>query len=192
MTVHTSSQAAVTEGLNTAHPSTVTDDSAYWHLEETTGNRVSKASTLSASNTTASNNLFQLTGTVEITRLFAEVTTVTTLVNCTALSFDLYDSTAAVPVTDAAPGATLSGLAVGTFMVKDAAAATVLAVADNAAGIVTEGSTNKVFDQFFITQKTGANTYMRLTYTTTDAPINAVITVYADYIAMGSGTLVAV
>lgn len=186
------SKVAVVQGMNTAMPTPTTADSPNWHLEQTTGNETSKASTLSANNTTASNNLFQVTGTVEITRLYAVVTDATTLANCTALSFDLYDSTAAVPVTDAAPGATLSGMAVGTFMVKDATVGTVLKVSDNVAGVVTEGSSTKIFDQFFITQKTGANTYLRLTYTTTDAPINAEITVYADYIPVGSGTLVAV
>jgi len=192
MTVHTSGQAAVTQGLNTTHPSAVTSDSAYWHLEQTVGNLVTKVSTLSASNTTASNNLFQVTGTVEITRLYAELTTATTFTNCTNVHFDLYDSAAAVDITKSGPGATLSALAVGTFMVKNAINTTALAIADNVAGVVTEGSVTKIFDQFFITQKTGANTYMRLTYTTTDAPIDAVITIYADYIPIGAGTLVAV
>lgn len=188
----TGSTGAMVEALNTAAPSPITNESVYWHMEETSGSQVSKASTLSANNTTASNNLFQLTGTVEVVRLYAVVTDTSTLANCTNVHFDLWDSTAAVDITKSGPGSVLSGLAVGTFMVKDAVKTTAVAVADNVAGAITEGSTSKIFEEFFITQKTGANTYMRLTYATTDAPINAQITVYCDYIAVGSGTLTAV
>ncbi len=183
---------SVIQALNTEAPATITPESVYWHLEETTGSQVSKVVTLSVSGGTQSLNCFQLTGTVEVLRLYAEITSAATLVNCTNVFFELYDSAASVDITKSVAGAVLSGLAVGTFLVKDAAAGVVLAVADNADGAVTEGSSTKIFDQFFVTQKIGENTYVRLTYTSTDAPIAATIKVYCDYIRMGSGTLVVV
>jgi len=186
------SKAVVITALNTAAPTTKTLEGVYWHLEQTIGSLATKTITLSANNDTASENVFQITGNVDVVRLYAEVVDVTTLANCTNIHFDLYDSTAAVDITKSGPGSVLSGLAVGTFLVKDAIKTTAVAIADNATGVVSEASGNKPFTGFFVTQKTGANTYLRLTYTTTDAPINAQITVYCDYIALGSATLVAV
>lgn len=179
-------------GLNTAAPASKTVESVYDHLELAIGSLVNKTITLNVNNNTQSLNCFQLTGTVEVLRLYGEITTTGTFTNCTNVFFELYDSTAFRDITKSGAGAVLSGMAVGTFIVKNAAKGTALVVANNATGIVTEGSTAKIFEQFFLTQKISANTYIRFTYTSSDAPIAATITVYCDYIAFGSGTLVVV
>jgi hypothetical protein len=156
------------------------------------GLQLSKAATLSANNTTASVNCFQLTGSVKVLKIYAILTAKTTLANCTAASFDLYDSTAVVQITQAE--GVLSGLAVGTMVAKYDDNAVTWAINDNAAGKIMEHATNpELFHMFVATQKTAANTYIRFTYTTTDAPANAVLTVYVEYIPLGtSSTLVAV
>lgn len=188
----TGSIGAMVAALDTAAPSTKTPNSVFDHLEQSIGTPASKVITLSVNNNTQSLNCFQITGTVEVIRLYAEITTVTTLANCTNAFFELYDSTASVDITKSAAGAALSGMAVGTFMVKDAAVGTALAVANNVVGAVTEGSTTKIYNEFFATQKTAADTYIRFTYTSTDAPVAATITVHVEFIAVGDGTLVAV
>jgi hypothetical protein len=187
----TASTGPARQAFNTAHPSSQTINSPYWHLEEVAGSQVSKVITLNVNNGTQSLNVFQVTGTVEIVKLYAELTTAGTFTNCTDAFFELYDSTASVDITNSGPGVTMSGFTAGSFMVKNAVAGTALAASNNNVGAITEGSTVKIFDEFFITQKSGANTYVRFTYTSTDTPVDATITVYADYIAIGSGTLVA-
>ena len=171
---------------------TVNATSIMGYVKRIHGTILSKQITLSANNTTASVNIFQLTGTVKIRRLYAFITEKTTLANLTVGSFDLYDSTAVVQLTKA--DGVLSGCAVGTFIVKSEKNDMTWAKADNVAGAIVEPTYegSELFSYFTITQKTGANTYVRFTYTTTDAPINAKITVYAEYIPLGGGTLEAV
>jgi hypothetical protein len=90
-------------------------------------------------------------------------------------------------------------MGVGTLIAKNAAATVTMAIANNAAGALTEGaSLSKAFAPFFITQKTGANTYVRMTYTTTDSPIAGSMLIHARFrpeehtLAGAQGTLVAV
>lgn len=188
----TSSQAATQEALNNAIPSAPTVNSINSITRRAGGLLASKVITLSANNTTASVNIFQLTGSVKIKKLFGIITTKTTLANLTVGSFDLYDSTAVVQLTKA-DGA-LSGCAVGTMVAKIASNATTWGKNDNAAGAVMEtAGVPDVFAMCVVTQKTGANTYVRFTYTTTDAPIAATMTVYAEYVPMdANSSLVAV
>lgn len=160
--------------------STPETNSVHDYLERGTGKVLSNSITLNANNTSANVNVFQLTGSVEIMRIYGALTDTTTLTNCTGAYFDLYDSTAAVAITK--NDGVLSGMAVGTFFLKNANTATTMAVADNSAGAVTEPATlGKAFYPFIVTQKTGANTYIRFNYTTTDAPANATATIYVEY-----------
>lgn len=180
--------------LNTFNQALLTgeeDSSVHDYLLRTVGDSVSKVITLDANNTAASVNIFQLTGTCEVFRLFGVVTTATTMTNCTGVHFELYDSDAAVDLTR--NDGVLSGLPVGTWFAKNAAAASTMAVNSAAAGALTEAATNKFFDQFVVTQKTGADTFIRLTYATTDEPIAATLTICAEYQAVcASSTLTAV
>ena len=169
-----------------------TQNSVHDFLERTAGKQISTVITLSANNATASVNIFQITGSVYVTRLFAILTTKTTLVNCTAASFDLFPTAGAAVQISAATGV-LSGIAVGSVITKTGLAADVFNVADSVGAVVTEQgwAGSDVFNGFLVTQKVGVNTYIRFTYSTTDAPINAQLTVYAEYRGIGGGELVA-
>ena len=193
MTVKLIPKSCFTAAMNLAVPETnVENDSIHEYIHRVVGDRATKVITLDANNTTASVNIFQITGTIQIYRLYAEVTNTSTLTNCTAASFDLWDSTSAVQIS-AATGV-LSGVAVGTYIIKDGLAANAFAVNDATAGSITEQTYegSDVFSRFIVTQKTGANTYIRFTYTTTDAPIDAALTVYIEFHPLDGGTLVAV
>ena len=184
--------STVTQALNTAEPSSLTTEGVYEHLDRVVGHKTSKTITLSASNTTASENIFQITETVQVFRLYAEITDASTLANLTAASFDLWDSTAAVQLT--AAGGVLSGMGTGTYIFKSGLAANNFDVNNNVAGAVTEQTYegSDIYSRVLLTQKTGADTYIRFTYTTTDTPINAQLKVYVEYHAVDDGTLVAV
>jgi hypothetical protein len=178
--------------LDTAFdPTTVTENSVNDYVHRGRGHIVSKEITLSVNNGTQSLNVFQLTGTCEVMRLYAFVTDATTFTNCTAAFFELDDGAAQVAITK--NDGVLSGMAVGTYMAKNALNTVTMAIANNATGVVTEQAADKrAFQTFIITQKTGQNTYVRFTYTSTDTPVDAKITVYAEYQNAAGGTLVAV
>lgn len=133
-----------------------------------------KSQTLTGNNTTANTPLFRITGTVEVRALYAVVTTIIGA-NHTGGLYRLNDQTAQVAIT--ASGATLSGLAVGTTIVKKGVAATALALLDNAAGRVSEPTTleTQYFSPFVVMKKTGANTDIEYQYATTDAPTSGVL-----------------
>ena len=172
----------------------IQDDSIHDYFHSSVGEGVTKTITLSGTGAT-SLNIFPLTGTVEVVSIHGFITAAATLTNLTGGHLELWDSTAAVDLTK--NDGALSGMGVGTLLVKNALAASTIGIADNVAGALTEGaSLSKAFAPFFITQKTGANTYIRWTYTTTDSPIAGTIFWHVKYRpenhGVVTGTLVAV
>lgn len=133
-----------------------------------------KSQTLSGNNTTVNTPLFRITGTIEVRALYAVVTTVIGA-NHTGGLYRLNDQSAQVAIT--ATGATLSGLAAGTMVLKKGLVASALTLLDNAAGRVTEPTTlqTHIFTPFVATQKTGANTDIEYQYATTDTPTSGVL-----------------
>lgn len=148
------------------------------------------AITLNVNNTTGSITMFTLTGTVELLKLWGEVTTVISAAH-TAGFVELYDQTASPDVT-LATGITLSGLLAGTMVTRFGLAGAALTLKNNAAGTVQDPTTlqTSVFTPIILQKKTAATTILRYTYTTTDAPSSGVITWHAIWIPLsGDGYL---
>lgn len=133
-------------------------------------------------------NIFQLTGSVLIRKIYGMIDTKTTLANMTAAHFALYDSSTTVVLT-AATGTTMSTALPGAIVAKVAAAATAASVNLTAAGGLLEGTTDDCFFSFIVSQKNSANTYLRFNYTTTDNPVNIVMTFYVEYESINGGKL---
>ena len=151
-----------------------------------------KTITLSASGTSANVNVFQLTGTCEVTGLHGIVLTATTLTNCTSVYFDLWDGTISVPITKT-NGCAFSGFGVGSFFVKSADVLSSLSTLQNNQARMLEAATGaKVNADLYVIQKISTNTYIRFNYTTTDAPINATVKVDITWVDIDSGVIVAV
>lgn len=133
-------------------------------------------------------NVLQLTGTVMVRNQWAEITEVTTLTNLTAMYATLYDGTNSVDLT--ANGSVLSGAPVGSFFTKDKVATETYTVniSDECRLNETLGD-KKAGRPFIITKKNATNTYIRLHYTTTDAPVNFKVKIYFEYYPMNGGTL---
>lgn len=158
-------------------------------------NTAFKDQTLSGSNTTVSTPLFRVTGTVQITQLYAVVTTVLGS-NVTAAYWRTNDQTATLPIS-AAAGTTLSSFAVGSTLTRKSLVSVAL-TGDNA-------SAAKVIDPvaatapaicmpFQVVQKTaGVQTDIEFTYTTTNTPTSGVIRHFVEWQPISTGsTLVAV
>jgi hypothetical protein len=138
----------------------------------------------SGNNTTVYVPIFTITGTVEIRGLWGVVTT-TMGVNHTAAYFRINDQTANPPITKVT-GVTLSGLAVGTTIVKKDVVANAVTLLDNAAGRVSEPTTLETtyFSPFVVMKKTGALTQIEYSYATTDAGTTGAMTFYARFIPL--------
>lgn len=167
------------------------------HLPDFAGfpNKLTSTVTLDADNTTAQENIVTVTGCCEMI-MCGEVADATTMANLTAVHLETWDGTASVDISEAT-GATLSGLAVGTMVFRDALVAVALSLADNAAGAFTDakatGGSSTSLVPFKVTKKTAATTYVRMHYATTDAPINAQITWHVAWRPLSSdGAVVAV
>jgi hypothetical protein len=177
--------------LDTAIPASPTINSVNSIVRRAGGLMVWKDLVLAANNATASMNAFQLTGSVIVKKLWGVVTAKTTLANLTAGSWDLYDSTAVVQLT--ANDGVLSGVPVGTVIAKNDHNTVTFAKGSSAAGVIIEPNTERFWNEFVMVQKAAANTFVRFTYTTSDAPIAATLTVFCSYVPLSSdGALVAV
>lgn len=142
--------------------------------------RSTAVTTLSANNTTASVVMFTLTGSVILHRLWGVVTTVIGA-NHTAGHCRLNDQTATVDISSST-GITLSGLAVGTLITRNSAAAAALALDSNAVGAITDTTASQeYFTPIALIKKTGAVTTLDYRYSTTDAPTSGAITWYAEW-----------
>lgn len=145
---------------------------------------VSSAVTLDANNTTASVDVFNLIGSIEVRRLWG-VVTVAIGANHTAGFLRLDDGAAQVDIT--ASGITLSGLAVGTTVTKEALAASSLTLLDDVVGTTDEGTLithRPYFMGFVVVKKTGAGTAIEYRYSTTDAPTSGELTFYAEWLPL--------
>ena len=137
-------------------------------------NELHKLDTLVADNTTASVNLFEITGSVMINYIYGTVETVLSS-DIDDVNLNLYDGTNTVQVTksttldiDAAP--------VGSFLHKIADADENIGyLASDQVRIYEDDTKFGVDRQVIVNAKNGATTYLRFTYTTTDSPASGVI-----------------
>lgn len=167
MSVHTSSQGAVIQGLNTTMPHSGLKqlNSIHDHSEAMVGQQVEKTLTVNG-NGVQNDNVFLITGAVEIVRLWAECTEATNATTLSAAYFDLYDGTVAIDITENG-GTDLSGMTVGDVIAKDAAATTVLKFDNNVAGVFVDGVGAGYYTTLFpfrLNAKSGANTYIRFNF----------------------------
>jgi hypothetical protein len=138
---------------------------------------------LSANNATANVNLFKVFGSVNVKKIYGVLTAKTTLTNMTAVSFDMNDATATVQLTK--NDGVMSTALVGATIAKTAVATTTASINLAATGTIIDAP----LVEFIATQKNGANTHIRFTYTTTDAPIAATMKFFVEYESINGGYL---
>lgn len=145
--------------------------------------RVREASatiTCDANNTTASEVVFTVTGSIILHGIWGVVTEATTITNHTAAHLRLNDQSATVDLT-LNTGIALSGLAVGTTFTKTGLAAAALTLDNNAAGAISEPASagQGILSPVIIVKKTGAVTTIDYRYSTTDMPHDCDIQFFA-------------
>lgn len=165
------------------------DNSVADYLQRECGRFIDEEVTISLAAGSHTVNVFQLTGTVWIFDQWAEITEVTTLTNCTNMYSTLYDGTNTVTVT--LDGASISGMPVGTCFskTKDASQTYEVIDASQCRLTVPGASGKKDAYPFVITQKNGANTYLRLHLTTTDNPLSFKMRLMFTWAPLNGGAL---
>lgn len=155
-------------------------------------NKASKTQTLSGSNTTVATPLFRITGVVNVTQLYAVVTTALGS-NVTAAYYRLNDQTAQVDIT-LATGSTLSSFEAGSLINKKALSGSAVSVRRANAGVVNEGATAgvDVLSPFMVVEKPTANTDIEFVYTTTNTPTSGVIQHFVEWQPLSEGSFLSV
>lgn len=157
-------------------------------------NKASKTQTLSGNNTTVATPLFRITGTVQVTQLYAVVTTVLGS-NVTAAYWRTNDQTAQVDIT-LNTGTTLSSAAVGSTILKRALATGALTFLNASAGRVVDtsgGAGTSVLNEFMVVQKTGGvQTDIEFVYSTTNTPTSGVIQHFVEWQPLSEGSTLTV
>ena len=136
-------------------------------------------------------NLFQITGVVQILGISMFVDTVTDATTLTGVKFELDDGTAQVDITAGVVG---SSVVAGSLFFKSDPAATAMELVSAAAGAIDEPAAGALcFHPFLLAQKTGdVNTYIRVAFTgDSNTDVDVTVTVRWEPISDGA-TLVAV
>ena len=164
------------------------DNSAADMLSRTSGYRIMTSANITGTGAVSA-NVLQLTGTVLIISQWAEIKSITTLTNMTNVYASLYDGTNSVNLT--ADGLDLSSATVGSFFTKDQVASQTYSasIADQARLLETIDA-KKAGRPFTVTQKNGADTFIRFNFTTTDNPVDIDMDIYFEFVPMNGGTLV--
>ena len=139
--------------------------------------------------------MFRVTGTVEVTQLYAIVTTALGS-NITAAYWRTNDQTAQLPIT-AAAGTTLSSFVAGSKLTRSSLVSVALTGNNASAAKVIDpvaATAPAVHMPFEVVQKTGGvQTDIEFTYTTTNTPTSGVIRHFVEWQPISDGaTLVAV
>ena len=176
MAVSTSSQSAVIQALNTAGPDAA--DRVHNSIYETdmfNGRLEAHKDHTVDGNGAQTDNIFTLTGMVEISELYFHIDTATDITTFSDCKFQLYDSAAA---TDLCAVVDVSGAAAGSMVYKRGLIGQDAVLLDTTAGVVGEAAANKVsFEPFFVGKDAAAATYIRLAFTgdaNTDVDIHVV------------------
>ena len=140
-------------------------NSAYCYISQL-GSVASKSITVTGTpNGAQDENLFTISGGVEILRLSGIFTLVTDVSAVTAAGFDLYDGTNVVQVTSAA-GTDLSASTLQTHILRvDQAAAAVTSLKSDQVRIIDGAVGLDLHAPFVVSSKYGATTYLRFNYT---------------------------
>ena len=158
-------------------------------------NKAFKDQTLSGNNTTVSTPLFRVTGTVQVTQLYAIVTTALGS-NITAAYWRINDQTAQIAIS-LATGTTLSSFTAGSTLTRTSLVSVALKGDNASAAKVIDpvaATAANICMPFQVVQKTaGVQTDIEFTYTTTNTPTSGVIRHFVEWQPLSDGaTLVAV
>lgn len=173
--------------FNVASPWSHVVNSPYCFLERESWFKIETEATITGTWVVAA-NVLQFTWTIMILNQFAEITEVTTLTNLTNMYATAYDGTNSVELT--ADWAVLSWAPVWSFFTKDKVATESYSVnLSDEVRLLETRDTKKAWRPFILTAKNWVDNFIRLHFTTTDAPVNFKALILFEYRPIDGGTL---
>jgi hypothetical protein len=146
--------------LNVALNASPAAGSTHDLLRVVSGDVVTKTNTCNGDGA-QTDNIFTITGTVDILDIYGVCTEATNATDLAACSFAIYDGTATLELTDSGAPTDCSGINVGDVVFKNGASATVaLARNNNDAGALADLTQTKVR----ITKKLAVDTYIQFLF----------------------------
>lgn len=147
--------------------------------------------TLIGNNTTTAVPLFTVVGKVEITGLYASVTTA--LGNNTAAFWRTNDGSTQNNIT-LNTGTTLTGAILGSMISKKAGVGTALTLTQSTSGQVSESATAGAtyFQDFVVQDNPLATTNIEFVYTTTDTPTTGALNFHIRWVPLTAGSQIIV
>ncbi len=145
---------------------------------------------LIVANTTGSNTLYTITGSIEVRGLWGQVTTVLSS-NITAAYWRINDGSN-TPAVTVSTGTTLSSAAVGSVIVKKDVAAKALVLLNASQSRVSEPTTLETtyFSPFVVTALPGATANLEFRYSTTNNPSTGAILFFLRWLPLTSDATV--
>jgi len=143
------------------------------------GNLAVKSTKLDG-NLAQNDNIFTVTGTVEIGEIYGVVTSLVNATTCSLASFTLYDGGVTADITDSTGPTDLSGLRVGSVMGKFNSVASGIGLINSNQARVTEGGSDMLHYKFGAIQKNATTTYIRFNFTG-DVNTDIDVTFYVRY-----------
>jgi len=173
--------------LNTAKTTSITANSPFDYGMQTAGIVVSKSNTCNGDGA-QTDNIFTITGTVDILNIWGVCTEATNATDLAACSFAIYDGTATLELTDSGAPTDCSGINVGDVVFKNGASATVaLARLNNDAGALSDLTQTKTR----VTKKLAVATYIQFLFNG-DVNTDVDLLFYVRYVPVSAdGALVA-
>lgn len=160
----------------------VVDNTPYGALIRGKGRVVTKELSLDGTGA-QTDNVFTVTGSVEIIDIYGVLTDATDVTTLSGASFTAYDGTNTVDITESTTGVDLSGATVNSLIIKNNTNANAAVLNDSSQVRVNDTVTNEIFAPFIITAKNGATTYIRFNFTG-DADTDAVMKIYLSFIEL--------
>jgi hypothetical protein len=184
-------QIPLSNELNIAKSSSITTNSPYDYMSHRKGIKVQKVGHTLNGAGAQTDNIFTVTGAVEVVALWAECTEATNATTCTTAYFDLYDGAAALEITDNG-GTSCSAITVGSVIMKSSIATIALTKLANGSGAILDGAANTAttFCPFTVIKKTGQTTYIRFCFTG-DADTDIDMTFNIRYVPLTSDGAIA-
>ena len=156
----------------------------------TSGIHISKLVRVTGGPGTLVASILRWTGCVLIMEQYAEIISVTSLVNATDVYADIYDQTVATKLTSGNPGgAVLSGCAVGSFFTADEDDTNPYTVLNANQARKKSSDRKNIGYPFYINAKPAVDNDIRFHLTTTDNPLDFEMMVHFAYRPMDGSTL---